>query len=196
MNILGIETSCDETAAAVVKDGRTVLSNVVYTQIPLHVPYGGVVPEIASRAHVEKISEVVRAAMPARDGAEVRGPIVIATVKGDIHDIGKNICRALLENYGFKVIDLGRDVAPEAVVAAALREKARLVGLSALMTTTVGAMEETVRLVHERVPGCLVTVGGAVLTEDYARKIGADNYSKDAMCLVRYAESLFGEATA
>jgi len=139
---------------------------------------------------------VVRAAMPAQDSSSVKGPVVVATVKGDIHDIGKNICRALLENYGFKVIDLGRDVAPEVVVAAALREKARLVGLSALMTTTVGAMEETVRLVHERVPGCLVTVGGAVLTEDYARKIGADNYSKDAMCLVRYAESLFGEATA
>ena len=136
--------------------------------------------------------DVVRASMPAKEDADVKGPIVIATVKGDIHDIGKNICRALLENYGFKVIDLGRDVPPETVVAAALREKAKLVGLSALMTTTVGAMEATVRLVHERVPGCLVTVGGAVLTEDYARKIGADNYSKDAMCLVRYAESLFG----
>jgi len=121
----------------------------------------------------------------------VKGPIVMATVKGDIHDIGKNICRALLENYGFKVIDLGRDVAPETVVEAAKREKARLVGLSALMTTTVGAMEETVRLVHEQVPGCLVTVGGAVLTADYAAKIGADSYSRDAMGLVRYAEKIF-----
>ena len=134
--------------------------------------------------------DVVRAAMPAQSG-KVRGPIVVATVKGDIHDIGKNICRALLENYGFKVIDLGRDVAPETVVEAALREGARLVGLSALMTTTVGAMADTVRLVHERVPGCHVTVGGAVLTADYAAKIGADHYSKDAMGLVRLAESLF-----
>jgi 5-methyltetrahydrofolate--homocysteine methyltransferase len=115
----------------------------------------------------------------------------MATVKGDIHDIGKNICRALLENYGFKVIDLGRDVPPEAVVTAALRENARLVGLSALMTTTVGAMEETIRLVHERVPGCLVTVGGAVLTADFAEKIGADHYARNAMGLVRFAESIF-----
>ena len=135
--------------------------------------------------------DVVRAAFPAREGAKVRGPIVIATVKGDIHDIGKNICRALLENYGFKVIDLGRDVPPETVAKTALRENARLVGLSALMTTTVGAMEETVRLVHEQVPGCMVTVGGAVLTADYAEKMGADHYSKDAMGLVRYAESIF-----
>lgn len=137
--------------------------------------------------------EVVRAAMPAQGGA-VRGPIVVATVKGDIHDIGKNICRALLENYGFKVIDLGRDVSPETVVSAALREKARLVGLSALMTTTVGAMEATVKLVHEHVPGCQVTVGGAVLTAEYAAKIGADHYTKDAMGLVRLAESMFPQA--
>ena len=136
--------------------------------------------------------EVVRAAMPA-DAAAAKGPIVVATVKGDIHDIGKNICRALLENYGFKVIDLGRDVAPEAVVAAAKREDARLVGLSALMTTTVGAMEETVKLVHAELPNCRVAVGGAVLTADYAAKIGADSYSKDAMGLVRYAESVFAE---
>ena len=135
--------------------------------------------------------DVVRAALPSREGTSVRGPIVIATVKGDIHDIGKNICRALLENYGFKVIDLGRDVPPETVVEAARREKAHLVGLSALMTTTAGFMEETVRLVHERLPDCKVTVGGAVLTADYAEKIGADHYSKDAMGLVRYAETLF-----
>ena len=135
--------------------------------------------------------EVVRAAMPPQSADAVKGPIVMATVKGDIHDIGKNICRALLENYGFKVIDLGRDVPPEAIVEAAKREKARLVGLSALMTTTVGAMEETVKLVHEKVPGCQVTVGGAVLTADYAEKMGADHYSKDAMGLVRYAERLF-----
>ena len=136
--------------------------------------------------------EVVRAAMPAREDGAVKGPIVIATVKGDIHDIGKNICRALLENYGFTVIDLGRDVPPEAVLEAAKREKARLVGLSALMTTTVCFMEETVKLLHEELPECKVTVGGAVLTADYAAKIGADHYAKDAMGLVRYAESLFG----
>lgn len=135
--------------------------------------------------------DVVRSAMPAHDGAAVKGPIVIATVKGDIHDIGKNICRALLENYGFKVIDLGRDVPPERIVETARREKARLVGLSALMTTTVCFMEGTVKLLHEKLPDCKVTVGGAVLTADYAAKIGADHYSKDAMGLVRYAELLF-----
>ena len=135
--------------------------------------------------------DVVRASMPPQDAGSVKGPIVVATVKGDIHDIGKNICRALLENYGFKVIDLGRDVPPKTVVATAKRENAKLVGLSALMTTTVGAMEETIRLVHEELPGCKVAVGGAVLTQDFADKIGADSYSKDAMGLVRYAESMF-----
>ena len=135
--------------------------------------------------------EVVRAALPSCDAGSVRGPIIMATVKGDIHDIGKNICRALLENYGFKVIDLGRDVPPEKVVEAAKREKARLVGLSALMTTTVCFMEQTVQMIHAELPDCKVTVGGAVLTPDYAAKIGADHYSKDAMGLVRYAEQLF-----
>ena len=135
--------------------------------------------------------EVVRAALPSQDSGPVKGPIIIATVKGDIHDIGKNICRALLENYGFKTIDLGRDVPPETIVEAARREKARLVGLSALMTTTVCFMEQTIKLVHQELPGCKVTVGGAVLTADYAEQIGADNYSKDAMGLVRYAEQLF-----
>ena len=135
--------------------------------------------------------EIVRAALPSQDSGTVKGPIIIATVKGDIHDIGKNICRALLENYGFKTIDLGRDVPPETIVEAARREKARLVGLSALMTTTVCFMEQTIKLVHQELPGCKVTVGGAVLTADYAEQIGADNYSKDAMGLVRYAEQLF-----
>ena len=135
--------------------------------------------------------EAVRAALPSSDAGNIKGPIIMATVKGDIHDIGKNICRALLENYGFKVIDLGRDVPPEKVVEAARREKARLVGLSALMTTTVGFMEQTVQMVHAELPDCKVTVGGAVLTQDYAAKIGADHYSKDAMGLVRYAEQLF-----
>ncbi len=135
--------------------------------------------------------DAVRAAFPAREGETARGPIIMATVKGDIHDIGKNICRALLENYGFKVVDLGRDVPPETIAEAARREKARLVGLSALMTTTVRFMEETVKLVHEKVPGCETTVGGAVMTADYARKIGSDYYCKDAMELVRLAERLF-----
>ena len=133
--------------------------------------------------------DAIRAAFPA-DAVADRGKVVLATVKGDIHDIGKNICRALLENYGFKVIDLGRDVPPETVVAAAKREQARLVGLSALMTTTVEFMAETVRLLHAEAPGCKVTVGGAVLTADYAKSINADFYTKDAMELVRLAEKI------
>ena len=135
--------------------------------------------------------DVIRSSFPAQAGSE-KGPVVMATVKGDIHDIGKNICRALLENYGFKVIDLGRDVPPEKVLEAARRSGAPLVGLSALMTTTVGAMEETIKLIHRELPSCKVTVGGAVLTEDFAARIGADYYSKDAMGLVRLAERVLG----
>jgi len=116
--------------------------------------------------------------------------IVIATVKGDVHDIGKNIVKLLLENYGFDVTDLGKDVDPEEVLRAVTDLKAQLCGLSALMTTTVPAMEETIKLIHEKAPWCKVMVGGAVLTQEYADKIGADAYSKDAMGSVRYAESL------
>ncbi len=137
---------------------------------------------------------VIKAALARDSGGEglgsPRGPIVFATVKGDIHDIGKNICCSLLENYGFKVIDLGRDVAPEAVLEAARRVQAPIVALSALMTTTVCFMEETVKLVHAELPGCRVAVGGAVLTADYAAQIGADIYTRDAMELVRACDRL------
>ncbi|MCR5413685.1 MAG: homocysteine S-methyltransferase family protein [Kiritimatiellae bacterium] len=136
--------------------------------------------------------DVIRAAL-AKSGsaAAPKGPVIVATVKGDIHDIGKNIVRALLENYGFRVIDLGRDVEPSLILETARRENCRLVGLSALMTTTVVAMEETVKLLHSELPGCRVMVGGAVLTAEYAAQIGADFYSKDAMGAVRTAESVF-----
>ena len=136
--------------------------------------------------------ELIRGVL-AKSGAktELRGPIVIATVKGDIHDIGKNIVRALLENYGFRVIDLGRDVAPEAIVAAAQREKCRLVGLSALMTTTVPFMAETIRQLNAADPAIKTFVGGAVLTAEYAAQIHATWYAKDAMASVRIAEEFF-----
>ena len=117
-------------------------------------------------------------------------PVVLATVKGDIHDIGKNIVKMLLENYGFPVYDLGRDVPPEEILSAARQRGAALVGLSALMTTTVPAMEETVKLLHHELPMCKIMVGGAVLTEKYAESIGADAYGKDAMEAVRYAEKV------
>lgn len=119
--------------------------------------------------------------------------IVLATVKGDIHDIGKNIVKVLLENYGFAVLDLGKDVDPELILETARREQVKLVGLSALMTTTVVNMEKTIALLHREYPECCVMVGGAVLTQDYADRIGADFYSKDAMGTVRYAEKFFAE---
>ena len=121
-----------------------------------------------------------------------KGRIVIATVKGDIHDIGKNIVKLLLENYGYEVIDLGKDVSPEAVCEAVLSSGAPLVGLSALMTTTVPAMRDTIALLKEKAPACRVIVGGAVLTADYAKEIGADYYGRDAMATVRIAEELRG----
>ena len=124
---------------------------------------------------------------------EKKGKIVLATVKGDIHDIGKNIVKVLLENYSFEVIDLGKDVAPERIVDTVLEQDIRLVGLSALMTTTVVSMEETIRQLRERAPGCLVMVGGAVLNQDYADMIGADFYGKDAMQSVHYAQNVFDE---
>lgn len=118
--------------------------------------------------------------------------IILATVKGDIHDIGKNIVKVLLENYGFGVIDLGKDVAPEQIVQKALEEDVKLVGLSALMTTTVVSMEETIALLREKKADCKVMVGGAVLNQEYADMIGADFYGKDAMQSVYYAQKVFG----
>lgn len=125
---------------------------------------------------------------------EKKATIVIATVKGDIHDIGKNIVKVLLENYGYDVIDLGKDVPPETVVDKVIETHAPLVGLSALMTTTVVSMEETIKKLHESAPWCKIMVGGAVLTQEYADMIGADFYGKDAMQSVYYAEELLNPA--
>ena len=139
--------------------------------------------EAAKRAF-EEIKAALKGAKPTKNA------VVLATVKGDIHDIGKNIVKLLLENYGFAVLDLGKDVSPEDVVAKVKASGAPLVGLSALMTTTVPAMEETVRLLKKECPAVHVMVGGAVLTKEYADAIGADFYAPDAMAGVRYAESL------
>ncbi len=121
---------------------------------------------------------------------KTEGVFVIATVQGDIHDIGKNIVKLLLENYGFEVIDLGKDVPPDEVVNAVTEHKAQFAGLSALMTTTVPAMQKTVELLKKKAPFCKTVVGGAVLTQEYADKIGADKYAKDAMETVRYAKDI------
>ena len=144
----------------------------------------------AAKAGFEAIKEYVAGQGVAQ---EKKGTIVIATVKGDIHDIGKNIVKVLLENYGYDVIDLGKDVPPETVVEAVKESHAPLVGLSALMTTTVESMEETIRQLRREVPECRIMVGGAVLTQEYADMIGADFYGKDAMQSVYYAERLFAE---
>lgn len=124
-------------------------------------------------------------------GNAERGKIVLATVKGDVHDIGKNIAKTVLENYGYTVIDLGKNVPPEMIVMTCRKENIRLCGLSALMTTTVPAMEETIRLIRAECPDCRVMVGGAVLSEEYAKKIGADWYCKDANADVKIAQFVF-----
>ena len=147
-------------------------------------------PQLLMSAESAKSSfERIKASMGTNNSSD-KCAFVIATVKGDIHDIGKNIVKLLLENYGFDVHDLGKDVAPEAVVDKVCEMKAPLVGLSALMTTTVPAMEETIKLLREKAPWCRVVVGGAVLTQEYADSIGADKYAKDAMETVRYAEEI------
>ncbi len=148
-------------------------------------------PQLLMSAEAAKAAfEVVKAAM-AGQSRETRGTVVLATVKGDIHDIGKNIVKVLLENYGFQVEDLGRDVAPEVIAAAAARPGVRLVGLSALMTTTVVHMEETIALLRRQLPQVRVVVGGAVLTAEYAGRIGAHCYARDAMATVHFAQQVY-----
>lgn len=147
-------------------------------------------PQLLMSAEAAKSAfEEIKKAMPVSN-ASGKCKVAIATVKGDIHDIGKNIVKLLLENYGFAVTDFGKDVPPEEIVKKAKELDAPLVGLSALMTTTVPAMEETIRLLRKEAPSCKVMVGGAVLTQEYADSIGADKYAKDAMEAVRYAESI------
>ncbi len=143
----------------------------------------------AARAAFEPIKEVLSTDKKTEAS---KATIIMATVRGDIHDIGKNIVCLLLENYGFKVIDLGRDVTPEKIFEAVERYNADIVGLSALMTTTVPAMAETIRLLKEKTPNVKIMVGGAVLTAEHAAKIGADFYGEDAMSSVRYAEHVAG----
>ena len=149
---------------------------------------------MSAEAAEAAVAEIKKKASSRGDAQASKGTVVLATVKGDIHDIGKNIVKLLLENYGFTVADLGKDVPPETVLEAVERLHAPICGLSALMTTTVPAMAETVALVHEKAPWCRVMVGGAVLTEEYAKEIGADGYGRDAMASVRLAERFMQEA--
>lgn len=152
-------------------------------------------PQLLMSAEAAKSAfEVIKSYMAEGEKTATESVFVIATVHGDIHDIGKNIVKLLLENYGFQVVDLGKDVPPEQIVEKVVELHAPLAGLSALMTTTVPAMEETIRQLKEKAPWCKIVVGGAVLTQEYADKIGADKYAKDAMETVRYAEKITKQA--
>lgn len=191
------------------KDDAVIFTNELLKSVPpLEIVNGEIIPalDVVGKGFEEKTVylpsllmsaeaakhafEVIKSFMADNGSSDKKGTVVIATVKGDIHDIGKNIVKLLLQNYDFNVIDLGKDVEPQKIAEAVIDYKADVVGLSALMTTTVPAMEETVRLIKEKAPWCKTLVGGAVLTEEYANKIGADKYAKDAMAGVRYAESV------
>ena len=148
----------------------------------------------AAKVGFDLVKERLRAQADDADGASAaKGALCLATVKGDIHDIGKNIVKMLLENYGYRIYDLGRDVAPEEVLRCVREHGVRLVGLSALMTTTVPAMRDTIDLLRREAPETKVFVGGAVLTQEYADQIGADAYAKDAAAAARIAERFLVE---
>ena len=152
-------------------------------------------PQLIAAAEAAKEAFAVLGEKFERKGAG-RGKVVLATVKGDVHDIGKNIVRVILENYGYDVVDLGRDVPPEAVVQAVRETGAPLVGLSALMTTTVPSMQATIKALHDADLPCRVMVGGAVLTPDFARQIGADFYARDAKASADIAKQVFAALKA
>ena len=207
------ESSQSELRRAVIKGLREraaeIVAELVKTTPPLDIVQNEIIPALnevgvgfenktvylpgllMSAEAAGSAFEVIKANMPAGQ-SENKCAFVLATVKGDIHDIGKNIVKLLLENYGFEVHDLGRDVAPEAVVEETVRLHAPIVGLSALMTTTVPAMEETIKQLRVSAPWAKVVVGGAVLNKEYADMIGADKYAADAMEAVRYAEEVNG----
>ncbi len=196
----GLKEAAEEATAALLKekDSLTIINEEMIPALD-RVGQGfekGTVflPQLLMSAEAAKAAFAVIKNILAASGKgdePKKGTIILATVKGDIHDIGKNIVKVLLENYGYDVIDLGKDVPPETIVDTAMERNIRLVGLSALMTTTVVSMEETIKLLHEKKPDTKIMVGGAVLTKDYAESIGADCYGKDAMASVRYAESVF-----
>ena len=147
----------------------------------------------AASAAQSAFEEIKTAIAQKGEGSASKGRIVLATVKGDVHDIGKNIVRVILENYGFEVLDLGRDVPVETVVDTVREKDVHLVGLSALMTTTLKSMEETIAALRQAQLPCKIMAGGAVLTPEYAKKIGADYYAKDAAESARIAEEVFGQ---
>lgn len=198
--VKGLAESASEETVKLLKQNIEALSIINEKLIPaLDVVGKGFeekkmfLPQLLMSAEAAKASfEAIKTTLSKQGkDSESKGKIVIATVKGDIHDIGKNIVKTLLENYGFEMIDLGKDVDPEQILKTVQEQQVRLVGLSALMTTTVVNMEATIKLLREHYVDCKVMVGGAVLTQEYADMIGADFYSKDAMGSVRYANELY-----
>ena len=201
--VKGLKDQASKITARLIGEGKNALDLVSAEVIPalnivgegfeakrIYLPQLLMSAEAAKEAFVIIKEELEKNRTGDAASANSRCRIVIATVKGDVHDIGKNIVKLLLENYGFDVTDLGKDVDPSDVLRSVIDLKAQVCGLSALMTTTVPAMEETIKLIHEKAPWCRVMVGGAVLTPEYAEKIGADGYSRDAMGSVRYVEGL------
>lgn len=202
-------TLSDAIASGLVAKSGELASELLKTVAPLEVINSYIVPSLdrVGRAFEEKklyLPQLLVSADAAKSAfdavknyisksggqSDSKCAFVIATVEGDIHDIGKNIVKVLLDNYGYRVIDLGKDVPPETIVRAVGEHNAPMLGLSALMTTTLPAMAETVRLAKEKYPALKIVVGGAVLTKEYADAIGADKYASDAMEAVRYAEEI------
>lgn len=194
----GLKEEASRTAAAMLQSGQEGMELINGYLMPALDKVGQgfekgtlFLPQLLAAAGAAGAAfDVIKAAYG--DAREDGPPVVIATVKGDIHDIGKNIVKVLLENYGFKVIDLGRDVPVQEVVDAARQSGAKLVGLSALMTTTLPSMAETIAALRQQNIVCKVVVGGAVLTPEYAMQIGADYYTKDAMRSVEVAKEVYG----
>ncbi len=197
----GLKAECAAAAEKLIADGMEPMELINEKLIPALDEAGDkfekgkiFLPQLIQSAGAAQAAfDVVKRAISARGGeSESRGRVVLATVKGDVHDIGKNIVKTLLENYGFEVIDLGKDVEYQAVVDAAIKYDVRLVGLSALMTTTLKSMEGTIKLLRDNNVNCKIVVGGAVLTPEYAEKIGADFYAKDAKETVDIAKRVYG----
>ena len=197
----GLKADCAAAAQALLSSGTDPMTLINEQLIPALDTVGEkfekgriFLPQLIQSAGAAQAAfDVVKQHIASTGGAsESRGRVVLCTVKGDIHDIGKNIVKTLLENYGFEVIDLGKDVDYQAVVDAAVKYGAKLVGLSALMTTTLKSMENTIKLLHDNHVDCKIVVGGAVLTPEYAQKIGADFYAKDAKETVDIARRVYG----
>lgn len=197
----GLKAECAAAAEKLLADGMEPMELINEKLIPALDEAGDkfekgkiFLPQLIQSAGAAQAAfDVVKRAISARGGeSESRGRVILATVKGDVHDIGKNIVKTLLENYGFEVIDLGKDVEYQAVVDAAVKYDVRLAGLSALMTTTLKSMEGTIKLLRDKNVNCRIVVGGAVLTPEYAEKIGADFYAKDAKETVDIAKKVYG----